>query len=122
MCTSAESSTYDVTLARAREIGAEHGRNAASWVFDGNTSEATYRKIVAGLDSGDPEILDALPGPDLSGEWADGYSLRDLERDLGRDTEPADEWAADDAANAYEWAYRDAMQMEVYRIATRHLS
>jgi hypothetical protein len=47
-------------------------KNAASWLFDGNTDAETYRRFRAGLEDGDPEIMDALPTVDWSGQWADG--------------------------------------------------
>lgn len=53
--------------------GHEDGKNAASWLVDGNTPDP-YRVLddfIAGIDSGDPEVLDALPHPNVSGEWAD---------------------------------------------------
>jgi hypothetical protein len=44
----------------------------ASWFFDGNTPEETYARVLAGIRDGDPEVLDALPTLDWSGQWADG--------------------------------------------------
>lgn len=55
----------------AEQRGREAGKAAASWVFDGNTTDAAYRRVLRGLDIGDPEVLDQLPGPDLSGQFAD---------------------------------------------------
>ena len=65
------SPTYDAIMAAARKRGSDDGRAAASWYFDGNTTDDTYRRTLQGLEDGDPEILDALPYPDLSGQWAD---------------------------------------------------
>jgi len=55
-----------------REQVADIAHAAASWSFDGNTTEEHYRRILAGIDDGDPEVLDALAGVDWSGQWADG--------------------------------------------------
>jgi hypothetical protein len=70
------STDIDPFVAKAREIGAQHGRNAASWVevSDGGTA----RRILQGIEEGDPEILDGLPSADLSGQWADGFTVAQL--------------------------------------------
>lgn len=60
-------------------MGYERGKAAGSWVVDGNTSPTTARKILAGYEEGDPEIMDLCPNP-LSGEWA-GESLSQLDLD-----------------------------------------
>ena len=63
-----------------REAGEEHGRNAASWYFDGNTSRATYVGFLEGStretrSHGQPPV-----GP-LSGEWTDGPTPSTLQTD-----------------------------------------
>ncbi len=60
----------DAVEAAAKELGGEAGRAAASWVFDGNTTTEEYARVLFGIEDGDPEVLDALPSPDLSGQWA----------------------------------------------------
>ena len=90
---------------QAAKIGAEHGRNAASWVFDGSTRDDTYRTVLRGIEDGDPAILDAYRTPDLSGEYADDYSEADLLRDVWPDTE-VDE--PDELASELSDAYNDA--------------
>lgn len=63
----------------ARNLGREHGTSAASWVADGNSEEASMRRLLTMLDDGDPEADDYLPPrPTLSGEWADGMTPRSL--------------------------------------------
>lgn len=57
----------------AETVGREHGKNAGSWVVDGNTTADRARAIVDGFDAGDPAITDLQPSP-LSGEWADGLT------------------------------------------------
>ena len=86
----------------AHKLGYEKGRNAGSWVFDGNTTEETYRWFLKGLEDGDPEVIDRLPTSPLSGEWADSYSLADLASDLDVSQED------DDLAIARVESYRDA--------------
>src|ERR1700723_107743 len=83
----------------AANIGREHGLNAASWYFDGNTSMETYRSVLAGIDAGDPMILDTFPSSPLNGEFADDYSISDLAEDTGTEQE-SDHF--DDVCTAYE--------------------
>lgn len=103
-------------IAKATELGAEHGKNAASWYFDGNTSIESYRRVLKGIDDGDPEILDTFPTDNLSGEWADGYDTRDLERDLGLNSF-SDVLLIDECATAYMNAFSQAVTDEIERVA-----
>lgn len=68
---------------RVWEQAQEHGRAAASWVFDGNTDKATYQRFLKGIDDGDPEVLDSIHSPvgDLSGDG--DYTVDDLMADAG---------------------------------------
>lgn len=118
-------STY---IKRARAIGTEQGENAASWweqdAIGGHVSaqegKATATSILKGIEDGDPATYDALPGPDLSGEWADGYTTHRLQKDIGMDEETADvatnEALWDEVVCAYEEAYLDAVMSEVTRL------
>src|ERR1019366_10814787 len=108
----------DQTIDQASKIGAEHGRNAASWVFDGNTSDETYRRVLAGIGDGDPRIMDSYRTPDLSGEYAGDYTDSDLAADLGI-SQGSDEM--DDAATAYNDAASEGFWSEVERVAREHV-
>ena len=66
----------DANLTRAYNDGHARGVSAASWMIDGNTTEETARRILAGIEDGDPMILDMLPGF-IIGEYA-GDSLPEL--------------------------------------------
>jgi hypothetical protein len=127
---------YDRAIAYAAEIGREHGTNAASWVFDGNTSDETYARILAGLDDGDPEILDSLPAPDLSGQWADsltgprlivdaldaaGHSRETVHASTYGYCRESEEWGAD-ICDAYENAFSDAVSDAVETAARAHVA
>jgi hypothetical protein len=58
--------------AQARAQGETAGRNAASWVLDGNHDDSHYERLERMMDEGDPALYDYLPErPNLSGEWAD---------------------------------------------------
>lgn len=108
---------------RAEEIGREHGVNAASWVFDGNTTEATYRAVWNGIQEGDPAIMDGFRTPSLSGEFAGEYDQDDLARDLDLDgdgsMEAADE--LDSHADAYVTAASGAFWAAVEMAARKAL-
>lgn len=102
-------------VARAAELGRDAGKAAASWVFDGNTSEETYQRVLRGIEEGDPAVLDATEPPAL-GPGA-GYDPGDLARDLG--IEPGDR-ALPRAVSAYADAFTDAFWQETERAARDH--
>jgi hypothetical protein len=109
----------------AARIGASHGRNAASWYFDGNTSRETYERVLAGIDDGDPEIMDALPSSPLSGEWADSYSQFDLADDAGLVCDERglyDDFDLTAVCEAYTNAFEMAACAEIERAARYQLS
>lgn len=112
---------YKQAKADARKAGEDAGRAAASWYFDGNTDEQTYRRVLKGLDDGDPEVLDGLPYLDLSGQWADGPTMASVLEDIGCDVDGDDD-AAEDIVNKYQSAYDAAVVAEVERMAREHLS
>jgi hypothetical protein len=116
----------DQVTEQASKIGTEHGRNAASWVFDGNTSDGTYRRVLAGIEDGDPMIMDAHRTPDLSGEFVGDYSESQLITEVGlgnRERMPDDDWteAVSEAATAYSDAASEAFWAEVERTAREHV-
>lgn len=101
-------SEFAVALKYASDLGTD--TSAAGWVFDGNTSEATYGRVRVGIEDGDPAILDALPAPDLSSQWADGLTGPQLVNDAmtfaGLPAGPLD---LTDICDAYETAYGHGM-------------
>lgn len=109
--------TYAETCERARTAGADHGRAAASWYFDGNTSADTYRHVLTGIEDGDPVVMDSLPHSPLSGEWADAPLPRDVLADLDVDE---DDDGADDYLDAYCDAFSSAAHDEITRVARLH--
>ena len=101
----------------AADIGRSHGTAAARQAFDGNTDDETYRRVLAGIEDGDPEILDAYRVPDLSG----GCTSDDLARDLGLDSQADSHDVTLGAAHgAYRQAAGDAFWREAERIAREH--
>jgi hypothetical protein len=101
----------------AGNLGRDAGRAAASWIFDGNTPEDTYRAVLRGIDDGDPAILDAYPPPGLSA--GAGYAEADLACDLSLDHE--DELPPD-AVTAYLDAAGESFWHETERLAREHLT
>ena len=100
-------------FAKAGELGRTAGKTAASRVFDGNTPREEYRRILRGIEEGDPAVLDAAEPPAIGP--AAGYDPGDLARDLG--IEPADR-GLPRAASAY--AFTDAFWQETERVARDH--
>lgn len=113
-----------MTKRDAIRAGRERGRNAASWMFDGNTTDATYRAFLAGWEEGDPEIMNRYQPPSwLSGEWA-GESISELlgdaetQRDLDRLEDV--EQAYSDAADVAYW--RELERVAWYHVGRDHKS
>ena len=76
-----------------------------------------YRRVLRGIDEGDPAVLDAV-GPPAIGPGA-GYDQDDLARDLG--LEPGDR-ALPRAVSAYADAFTGAFWPEAERAARDHTS
>jgi hypothetical protein len=106
---------------KAAKLGTEHGRNAASWVTDGDTDDATYRRLFVGIEDFDPEVLDALPHADLSGEWADGMTPKSLAEACGYDWYEDEDFDSEALCDAYETAFEQACQDAIAAECLRHL-
>lgn len=98
----------------AKRDGADAGRAAASWYFDGNTKDETYAAVLKGIEDGDPAILDTFPTPNLSGEWAGDATPQSLAEDYGIEGR---EDAIDAVCSAWEDAAWSAVQDEIERAA-----
>lgn len=110
-------------LRKARRDGREAGRAAASWCFDGNTTDATYRYFLKGLEDGDPAVLDAYTAPNLSGEWAGDPTPQSLAEDYDLDeTNDPEGWRLDEACRAWEDAASEAFWQELERAARYHVT
>lgn len=114
-------SKYDKAIDYAGDKGREDGLAAAGWYFDGNTSEDTCRRVLQGIDDGDPAILDTLPRPDLSGQWADGINGPELYSETCEHAEldPDDQFDSlfDEICTEYEHGFQQASQDEILRVA-----
>lgn len=103
-----------LTKREAIKAGKRRGENAAAWMFDGNTTDETYRAFLKGWMDGDPEVLDRYAPPSwLSGEWA-GESIVEL---LGECENQRDVDRLADVTQAYEDAADTAYWRELERVA-----
>jgi len=98
------------TLREARELGKNRADAEASWYFDGNSDVADVRRVLTGIEDGDPEILDAIGRAPLSGEFAEDGGIRDLSENTGID---AGAEFFNDVATAYEEGYWERIQEAV---------
>lgn len=125
---------YRALLDDARSLGEQHGRNAASWweqdAIGGRASgdtRAVARRVLRGINDGDPEILDSLPCPNLSGEWADGmtpaelFAYLDIEVPDDHESDPFNQWS-DEICSEYETGASQGAQDEVARLCKSHLT
>jgi hypothetical protein len=102
-------------VAKAEELGRDAGKTAASQVFDGNTPDEAYQRVLRGIEDGDPAVLDVME-PLAIGPAA-GYDQDGLARDLGID--PRDR-ALPRAVSAYADAFSGAFWKETGRAARDH--
>lgn len=110
---------YDSLMEGAYEMGAEAGRAAASWYFDGNTSRATYERVLAGITEGDPHVYDTFPTSPLSGEYAGDPLPADVLAELDMTHEDD---AADGVLAMYEDGFGVAVSEEIERVARYQLT
>jgi hypothetical protein len=82
----------DMENSKAYDLGYEAGKNAAGWVFDGNTTRATYEYVLKGIEEGDPMVLDSI-----------GENLADFEAAQADDLESLGIHAPNWLAPAYMW-------------------
>jgi hypothetical protein len=108
--------TLAQTSALARLLGEAAGEAAASWVFDGNTSQETYRKVLDLIAAGDPALDDIVSAPSwLSGEHSDSVNPASLLASLeATEVEDSD---ADAICTAYEEAADQAFWNHVEQTA-----
>ena len=104
----------------ARRIGAGHGRNAASWCFDGNTPAETYRIVARGLADIDPLVINAFDA-NVPALCAD-YDARALCDDIDVDHDATDPGEVEVIADAWRDAASVAFWAELDRIVACHLA
>lgn len=103
-----------------RELGQQHGKNAADWhkqhVLDVDGLYAA-KKILLGIDEGDPEIMDSLPHADLSGEYAEGLTPRKLLAELGIADDQLPDLEPQESSAHFEWANLEGHLCDLYEFA-----
>ena len=143
--------SYDAALAYATERGRQDGTNAAGWYVQDTLGGSAYgpaglaaRNVLAGIEDGDPAVLDTFPSPDLSGQWADSLTGPQLVEDawwragIGAGESHTERYADyldkldamratdsdafTDLCDAYETAYTDAVSDEIARAAREVLA
>jgi hypothetical protein len=109
-------------LEEACTRGHDAGYAAGTWMTDGNTTDQTYRFLLTGLETGDPEVLDMMPSP-LSGEWA-GESIQELLGDLLEDggDDDADTATNEEIFAAYEEGFQVGWEHEIVRACRYQLN
>lgn len=97
--------TYQHVLEAAAECGRLDGESAAiNWLADFDRTAFNARRAVDGIRDLDPEVMEWIPAPDLSGEWADGLTPATLAKCCGVDPYEAED-DLDDLCNAYDSAF-----------------
>lgn len=100
-----------MTTNEAHNRGYAHGKSQASWVFDGNTTDETYRTFLRLYNDCDlPD--DFMPPEPLSGEWA-GESITELLGDLM----DGDDYFDEQVMEAYEDGFRQGWWDELVATA-----
>ena len=122
---------YDAAIEYARKLGAEHGRNAATWYTIDSEDDA--RRVLAAIE--DCDLLDG-PRADLSGQYANtltgpelvtealygsGVVAFDDDGPMPYETDEYDSWFTD-LCDAYELAFDNAAEDEIARAARAQLA
>lgn len=122
----------------ARELGTEHGRNAADWWKQDSIgarttgdTRARARAIMQGIDNGDPEVLNELPSSDLStpfpvwGEQSDEMTVERLFEEsceaAGLDPDENRATLSDEVCSTYEEAFGDEVQDYARQLCAGHV-
>jgi hypothetical protein len=116
-----EAITHEKANAEAiRARGEVDGKTAAEWFFNGPIDIGTSRRFLQGIEDGDPEYMDELPRPMLSGEYADVPTWEDIVRDETNIEELSDDGEIE-LLDIYEQAFRDAVQDLIVTRLKSHL-
>jgi len=95
---------------QAYRLGYDAGKSAASWVFDGNTTRATYEWALKGIEEGDPEVLDSI------GEYLQGFTVIRNEDLQGYDFDELDEAVEDWDAGASDGFWHEIERAARYQL------
>ena len=107
--------TLECAIAEATSRGSRAGKSAASWCFDGNTTQTTYRRMAQMIEDGDPALDNHITTPEwLSGQWA-GESIPELLGDILPEEEDEDGEQHNEIYDAYCNAADEAFWAEIER-------
>lgn len=97
--------------------GYQDGRSAGSVAVEVGVTDA--RRVLKGIEDGDPEILNMIPQRDFSGEWADSQSWADLYIELTEiDPQDFDDEASQGMLDVYQLHYQRGAQDEIVQMLT----
>lgn len=105
------------SCSHATYLGWQAGTDQASWVFESDTPQEVYAKVLKGIEECDPAILEAYEPPDLSGKWADSWGPEQLACELDTTTEAEDFPLSMDQ---FEDAALTAFWYEIERACRKH--
>lgn len=100
----------------AEEYGQGDADGALLWWELEKLEPADAAGMLLGLWDGDPAVYDSLPAPDLSGQWADGRTVRDILEAADPDPDAmTGEDMALTAAETYETAFSQKVESQAAR-------
>lgn len=91
-----------------RKRGEADGKNAGEWALNdwhGTVKDAKH--FLTGIEDGDPAVMDQLPHPQYSGEWADQPTWEDIVRDE-TDIDELEDDGGIELLQVYDEAFSDA--------------
>lgn len=117
---------FEQLTQEAAKLGREAGENAAAWweqdAIGGRATSGERDRAeltLKGIEDGDPAVMDSLPFPNLSGQWADDPTPQTLMAELDCEVEPEEE---PEICEAWEVAASDAVLDSVERMCRELLS
>lgn len=119
---------FNFLLAEAAQLGREAGKNAAAWwqqdAIGGRVTRGEREcaeRTLKGMEDGDPMVIDSLPYPNLSGEWAGDPTPQSLmeELDCEDSTTPEEQ---SELCCAWEDASGAAVAGEIERLCREFLA
>ena len=119
---------FKKVVSAASQLGEQHGRNAAAWWEQDNIggrvsshvdTEEVARRVLSGIEEGDPAVYDSFPQVNLSGEWKDSMTPTMLMIQVGVcDVPPVEE---SEICDAYETAAQCGVEHEIAKLCRAHL-
>jgi len=101
-----------------RQRGFSDGENAASWLIDGNTPDPFMflSRLLTGMEEGDPEVMDSLPHPRVSGEWADDPTWEQICQDELRRYGTPDDDSEEAMFAVYTEAFHEGVEAQIRKM------